>query len=59
MRSAKCVRLVFTLIPDEFFVEIGVGVELLGEETRLALLRFGVLFISGQVENQVGDDEGL
>ena len=40
-------------------MELGVGVELLGEEAGLALLGLGVLFVSGQVEDQVGDDEGL
>ena len=40
-------------------MEVGVGVELLGEEAGLALLGLGVLFVRGQVEDQVGDDEGL
>jgi len=40
-------------------VELGIGGELLGEEARLTLLGLGVLFGSGQVEDQVGDDEGL
>ena len=40
-------------------MELGVGAELLGEEAGLALLGLGVLFVSGQVEDQVGDDEGL
>lgn len=40
-------------------MELGVGVELLREQTGLALLRLGILFVSRQVEDQVCDDEGL
>ena len=55
----KHALLILTLAPDEVLVELGVGIELLGEETGLALLGLGVLFLSGQVEDQVGDDKGL
>ena len=55
----KCIRLVLALAPNEVPVELGVGVELLGEEAGLALLGLGVLFFRGQVEDQVSDDEGL
>jgi len=58
-RSAEYARLVLGLTPDEVPVKLGVGVELLGEEPGLALLGPGVLFFRGQVEDQVGDDEGL
>jgi len=57
--SVRYVRLVLTLTPDEVLVELGVRAELLGEETGLALLGLGVLFVGGQVEDQVCDDEGL
>lgn len=40
-------------------MELGVRVELLGEEAGLSLLRLGVLFVRGQVKDQVGDDERL
>jgi len=40
-------------------MEISGGVELLSEETGLALFGLGVLFVRGQVENQVGDNECL
>ena len=40
-------------------MELGVGVELLREQTGLSLLRLGILFVSRQVEDQVCDDEGL
>lgn len=59
MRSVKHLRLVLTLTPDETLVELGVGVEFLGEEASLPLLGLGVLFVSGQVEDQVGNYEGL
>jgi len=58
-RRAEYVHLVLGLTPDEVPVELGVWVELLGEEAGLALLGHGVLFVGGQVEDQVGDDEGL
>lgn len=58
-RRAEYVRLVLALAPDEILVELVVGLELLGEEAGLALLGLGVLFGGGQVEDQVGDDEGL
>ena len=57
--SEKYVRLVLTLAPDEVLVELGVGIEFLGEDAGLALLGQGVLLGGGQVEDQVGDDEGL
>ena len=40
-------------------MELGVRVELLSEEAGLAFLGQGVLFIRGQVEDQICDDEGL
>ena len=40
-------------------MELGVRVELLGKQAGLALLGLGVLFVGGQVEDQVGDDEGF
>lgn len=40
-------------------MELGVRVELLSEEAGLAFLGQGVLFSRGQVEDQIGDDEGL
>ena len=57
--STKHARLVLALTPDEVLVELSVRAELLGEEACLALFGLGVLFVSGQVEDQVGDDEGL
>ena len=53
------IHLVLALAPNEILVEFSVGVELLGEDAGLALLGLAVLFESGQVEDQVGDDEGL
>jgi hypothetical protein len=58
-RRAEYIRLVLALAPDEILVELVVGLELLGEEAGLALLGLGVLFGGGQVEDQVGDNEGL
>ena len=55
----KYALLVLALAPYEALVEIGVGVELLGEETGLARLGLGVLFSGGQVEDQVSNDKGL
>jgi hypothetical protein len=55
----KCVRLILALFPKERLVEVSVGIELLGEKTGLGLLGLEMLFGSGQVENQVSDDEGL
>jgi hypothetical protein len=52
-------RFILALAPDEVLVELGVGVELLGEEPSLALFGFGVLFVRRQVKDQVCDDEGL
>lgn len=53
------ILLILALSPDEVLVEFRGGVELLGEKTGLALFGFGILLSSGQVEDQVGDDEGL
>lgn len=57
--TIRSIPLVLALAPNEILVEFGVGVELLGEDAGLALLGLVVLFESGQVEDQVGDDEGL
>jgi len=40
-------------------MELGVRVELLSEEAGLALLGFGILFDRGQIEDQIGNDEGF
>lgn len=53
------IRLILALSPDEVLVIVRVGIELLGEKTGLPLFGLGVLFVSGQVEDQVCDDEGL
>ena len=58
-RSAKYARLVLALAPNEVLMELSIRVELLSEEAGLALLGLGVLFVRGQVEDQIGDDEGL
>ena len=55
----KYAQLVLAFTPDETLVELSEGIEFLGEHPGFALLGFGVLFFSGQVEDQVGDDEGL
>lgn len=64
-------RLVLGLAPNEVLMEISGRAELLSEEAGLALflseflseeaglalVELGVLFVRGQVEDQVGDDE--
>jgi len=52
-------RLILALSPDKVFVEVRVGVELLGEKAGLTLPGFGILFGGGQVEDQVCDDADL
>jgi hypothetical protein len=57
--AQEYVHLILALTPDEVLMELGGGIELLGEETSLTLLGLGVLLGGGQVEDQVGDNEGL